>query len=124
MPCMPNLVRKTYMQLGTYKKKPIVVVEPDVLLHFLGLTLPYCSKNTSMPQPPRVLQENSKCPRLCERERESSKLKLTKVYQLILYFINEAYNLFNFLYFPSFSSLHANCDHSPSFYPNFHSFHK
>ena len=44
--------------------KPVVVVNPDVLLRFPTLPLPSFSKTPSMPHPPRVLQENSKCPRV------------------------------------------------------------
>ena len=44
--------------------KPDVVVDPNVLLCFPALPLPYFSKNLSMPHSPRVLQENSKCPRV------------------------------------------------------------
>jgi len=37
--------------------KPIVVVDHNVLLHFPALPFPSCSKNPSIPHPPRVLQE-------------------------------------------------------------------
>ena len=52
--------------------KPIVVVDTDALLRFNALPFPSCSKNPSMPHPPRVLQENSKYPGVWERERENN----------------------------------------------------
>ena len=56
-------------------EKAIVDVDPDVLLHFPTLPLPYCSKIPSMQHPLRVLQEKSKCPRVRERiMRELQKL--------------------------------------------------
>ena len=53
-----NIHATQYLQV-----KPIVVVDLDILLRFLALPFPSCSKTPSMPHSPRVLQENSKYPR-------------------------------------------------------------
>ena len=46
------------------QEKPVVAVDPDVLLHFPALPLPSFSKSPSMPHPLRVLQEESKSTRV------------------------------------------------------------
>jgi len=58
-----NIYKTWYLQ-----EKPTVVADLDVLLRFPSLPLPSCSKIPNMEHPPRVLQENSKCPRVRERE--------------------------------------------------------
>jgi len=50
--------------------KPIVATYPVVLLQFPTFPLPSCSKTPSIPHSPKVLQENSNCPRVREGERE------------------------------------------------------
>ena len=54
-----NIHATRYLQ-----ENPIVAADPDALLHFLAPPFPSCSKNPSMPHHPRVLQENSKSPRV------------------------------------------------------------
>jgi len=46
------------------QEKPVVAVDPDVLLYLPALPFPSCSKNLSVSHPLRVLQENSKYPRV------------------------------------------------------------
>lgn len=50
------------------QEKSTVVVDLDVLLHFLTLPFPSCFETPSMKNPPRVLQDKSKCQRVWERE--------------------------------------------------------
>ena len=63
------------MQFDTHKEIRLTV-DPDVLLCFPALPLPSYSKHPSMPHSPRVLQENSKCPRVYERENRMRAPKL------------------------------------------------
>ena len=103
------------------QEKHVVVADPNVSLHFLSLPSPSYSKTPSMPHSPRLLQENSKYPRVWERriERELQNW-IDQAYPLILrsLFINEASIFFNFHDFPLISSSRATCDLWPSFYPN------
>lgn len=61
---MAKLVKKSYMQLGITARKSDVVADANAFLCFPILPLPSCFKNLSMPHPPRVLEENSKYPRV------------------------------------------------------------
>lgn len=45
------------------QEKLVVVDDPNVILHFLALPFPSCSKHSSMPHSRRVFQQNSKCQR-------------------------------------------------------------
>jgi len=54
-----NIYATWYLQ-----EKLDIIVNPDVLLRFPAIPLPYFSKHPSMPHSPRVLQENSKCLRV------------------------------------------------------------
>lgn len=110
------------------QEKYVVVVDPNVLLHFPALTLPSFSKSQVCHIPPRVLQEKTKFPRVWEREREnkSSKTELVKIHELIInfFFINVDSIFFIFCYFPSFFISHATHDLSRLFPPNSHYFQK
>lgn len=53
--------------------KPIVNVDPNVLVQFSTLPFPSCSKNPSMPHPLRVLQETLSVE---EGERERTEREL------------------------------------------------
>jgi len=87
------------------QEKHVVVVDPDVLLHFPPLHFPYWSKIQSLTHPPRLLQEKSKCPKVWEGENRERASKLNwkekQVSELILrsILINEASTFFIFHYF-------------------------
>ena len=70
IPCMPKIVRKTYMQLGTYNQNPLQLLIPmsscDFML-FLCLFLQISKYATLSKSAPRKLSEY---PRVWERERE------------------------------------------------------
>lgn len=62
--CEENIHAIWYLQENT-----IVDAHFDFISHFPAFPLPSCSKNPSMPHPPRVLQENSKYLRVWERDK-------------------------------------------------------
>jgi len=97
-----NIYATLYMQA-----KFVVAIDPNVLLCFPNLPLSFGSKTPSMPHSPRALQENSRCPRVWERERIMRELKNwtdqtlcidphKSFYELGLYFLHSVI----FLHFP------------------------
>ena len=126
-PCMPKLVRKTYMQLGTYNRNLLQMLIPMsscTFPLFLCLLAPNHQVSILSKSAP-TKNEVSKSMRERERERIMRELqKFTdKRYQLILksLFIEDA-SIFFILHY--FHLLIATCDLSPPFSPNFLYFHE
>ena len=127
MPCIPKLVKKNTWNFVPARKSD-VVSDLDDLLHFPSLPFPSFSKNPSMSYPPRVFRENSKSPRVWERENNEraptlNSKKVTNWSSEAFLWMRPLFSSF-FHYFHSISSSHATCDLSPPFSPNFHYFHK
>ena len=91
-----NIHATRYLQ-----EKPDVVANPNVLLHFLSLPLPSCSKNPSMQHSPRMLKETLSVQEY-GRERERIEESSTKAYQKLTNWSSEAFLWMR----PLFSSFH------------------
>ena len=113
-----------------YLQSNIVVIgDPNVHLCFHSLPFPSYSKTPRI-QTLQYFSKKSLSIQEYEREGERIMRELQKCtdkrYQLILrsLFIEDSSIFFIFHYFHSFSSLHATCDLSSPFSPNFCDFHK